>query len=82
MRMIGKQSSPLREQLRRGDKTLLGNKGYRRYLKVEGNGHFAIDEKQVKAEQHYDGLWVLRRQFFFPSPVAVFFHVKCSRDPY
>ena len=72
----------LREQLRRGDKSLVGNKGYRRYLKVEGNGHFAIDEKQVKAEQHYDGLWVLRRQFFFPSPVAVFFHVKCSRDPY
>jgi transposase len=50
----------LREQLRRGDKSLVGNKGYRRYLKVEGNGHFAIDEKQLKAEQRYDGLWVLR----------------------
>ena len=50
----------LREQLRRGDKSLVGNKGYRRYLKVEGNGHFTIDEKQAKAEQRYDGLWVLR----------------------
>jgi len=50
----------LREQLRRGDKSLVGNKGYRRYLKVEGHGHFTIDEKQVKAEQRYDGLWVLR----------------------
>lgn len=50
----------LREQLRRGDKSLVGNKGYRRYLKVEGNGHFALDEKQVKAEQRYDGIWVLR----------------------
>ena len=50
----------LREQLRSGDKSLVGNKGYRRYLKVEGNGHFAIDEEQVKAEQRYDGIWVLR----------------------
>jgi transposase len=32
----------------------------RRYLKVEGSGHFAIDEEQVKAEQRYDGIWVLR----------------------
>ena len=50
----------LKEQLRSGDKSLVGNKGYRRYLKVEGSGHFVIDEKQVKAEQRYDGIWVLR----------------------
>jgi Transposase DDE domain len=50
----------LKEQLRNGDKSLVGNKGYRRYLKVEGSGHFVIDEKQVKAEERYDGLWVLR----------------------
>jgi hypothetical protein len=30
----------LKEQLRQGDKSLVGNKGYRRYLKVEGSGHF------------------------------------------
>jgi len=50
----------LRQQLRRGDKSLVGNKGYRRYLKVEGEGHFQIDEAQVKAEARYDGVWVLR----------------------
>jgi transposase len=50
----------LKEQLRNGDKSLVGNKGYRRYLKVEASSHFVIDEKQVKAEEHYDGLWVLR----------------------
>jgi transposase len=50
----------LKEQLRQGDKSLVGNKGYRRYLKVEGSGHFTIDEKQVNAEQRYDGIWVLR----------------------
>jgi hypothetical protein len=50
----------LREQLRKGDKSLVGNKGYRRYLKVEGEGHFQIDEDQLHAEARYDGLWVLR----------------------
>jgi hypothetical protein len=32
----------------------------RRYLKVEGNGHFALDQEQIKAEERYDGIWVLR----------------------
>ena len=50
----------LKEQLRNGDKSLVGNKGYRRYLKVEGSGHFVIDEKRVNAEERYDGIWVLR----------------------
>ena len=61
----------LREQLRSGDKSLVGNKGYRRYLKVEGSGHFAIDEKQVKAEERYDGIWVLRTNTDYnPETVA------------
>src|SRR6185295_16225206 len=47
-------------QLRQGDKSLVGNEGYRRYLKVQGDHHFAIDEKQIKIEARYDGLWVLR----------------------
>jgi transposase len=50
----------LKEQLHSGDKSLVGNKGYRRYLRVEGSGHFVIDQKQVKAEERYDGIWVLR----------------------
>jgi transposase len=50
----------LKEQLRNGDKSLVGNKGYRRYLKVEGSGHFVIDEKQIKAGERCDGIWVLR----------------------
>ena len=50
----------LREQLRRGDKTLVGNKGYRRYLKVEGEGHFVVDEAKIAEEARYDGTWVLR----------------------
>jgi transposase len=50
----------LREQLCQGDKSLVGNKGYRRYLKVEGDSHFAIDEAKLQEEARYDGTWVLR----------------------
>jgi hypothetical protein len=50
----------LRAQLRRGDKSLVGNKGYRRFLKVEKAGRFAIDEKQIASEARYDGIYVLR----------------------
>jgi Transposase DDE domain len=50
----------LKEQLRKGDKTLVGNKGYRKYLKVEGDSHFAIDPAKLKAEARFDGKWVLR----------------------
>ena len=50
----------LREQLRRGDKSLVGNKGYRRYLGGGGPGHFEIDEARVAEDARYDGKWVLR----------------------
>jgi hypothetical protein len=50
----------LREQLRKGDKSLVGNQGYRQYLKVEGQGHFVVDEAKLQEEARYDGVWVLR----------------------
>src|SRR5262249_2213847 len=50
----------LRAQLHRGDKSLVGNQGYRRFLKVEGPGHFAVDEAKIAEEARYDGTWVLR----------------------
>ena len=50
----------LREQLRAGDKSLIGNKGYRRYVKVEGDRHFVVDEAKLAEEAKYDGTWVLR----------------------
>jgi hypothetical protein len=57
----------LREQLRQGDKSLVGNKGYRRYLKVEGEGHFAVDEAKLAAEARYDGTWVLQTSTQLPA---------------
>lgn len=50
----------LREQLHSGDKSLIGNRGYRRYVKCEGETHFEIDEAKIAAEARYDGKWVLR----------------------
>jgi Transposase DDE domain len=50
----------LREQLRNGDKSLVGNKGYRRYLSGDGSSHFAIDEAKLAEDARYDGKWVLR----------------------
>ncbi len=49
----------LRQALRAGDKSLVGNQGYRRYLKNAGH-HFEIDEAKLQQEARYDGLWVLR----------------------
>ena len=57
----------LREQLRQGDKSLVGNKGYRRFLKVEGEGHFAVDEAKLAEEARYDGVWVLRTNTELPA---------------
>lgn len=51
--------SALSEQLKQGAKSLVGNKGFRRYLKID-KGAVQIDEAKVKAEARYDGKWVLR----------------------
>jgi transposase len=56
----------LREQLRRGEKSLVGNKGYRKYLKSVG-GVFEVDEAKVEEEARYDGKWVLRTNLELPA---------------
>jgi hypothetical protein len=50
----------LRQQLKRGDKDLIGNKGYRKYVRVTEGEHFTIDEEKIKDEARYDGKWVLQ----------------------
>ncbi len=50
----------LREQLRHGDKSLVGNKGYRKFLSAEEGPNFTIDEEKVKWEERFDGKWVLQ----------------------
>jgi len=62
----------LRAQLRQGDKSLVGNKGYRRFLRVQGEGHFVVDEAKIVEEAKYDGTWVLRTNTeLSPAQVAL-----------
>jgi transposase len=57
----------LKEKLKNGDKSLVGNKGYRRYLKSAGQQHFTIDETKLAEEQRFDGMWVLRTNTTFDA---------------
>jgi transposase len=50
----------LERQLARGDKALVGNTGYRRYLKTIRDDHFAIDPDKVEEDKRFDGIFVLR----------------------
>jgi hypothetical protein len=50
----------LEQQLKKGDKALVGNTGFRRFLKTEGHGHFAIDTTKAEADAKFDGVFVLR----------------------
>lgn len=50
----------LRAKLAQGDKALVGNSGFRRYLKTVSAEHFAIDETRVAEDARFDGLYVLR----------------------
>src|SRR3982751_3001237 len=50
----------LDQQLKRGDKALIGNSAYRRYLRTTAKKAFAIDIGKVAEEARYDGLFVLR----------------------
>ncbi len=49
----------LRNALKKGGKSLVGNKGYRKYLKSI-QSHFEIDGQKEKEESLFDGKWVLR----------------------
>jgi len=50
----------LERQLKKGDKSLIGNKGYRRFLATPGDDHFAIDRAKAEEDAKFDGVFVLR----------------------
>lgn len=56
----------LQEALQGGDKSLVGNKGYRRFLQTTGE-RFTINEEKVKQEERYDGKWVLTSNTELPA---------------
>ena len=50
----------LERQLAKGDKALVSNTGFRRYLKTISDEHFAIDPDKIEEEKKFDGIFVLR----------------------
>jgi DDE family transposase len=60
----------LDKALRQGDKAMVGNKGFRRFLKTADNSHFTIDPERVAAAARFDGLYVIRTNARI-SPLAV-----------
>lgn len=49
----------LEAALKKGDKSLIGNNGYRRFVAQDGESTFTIDRAKAKAEAHLDGKWLL-----------------------
>ena len=56
----------LKEQLKKGPKSLVGNKGYRKYLKLDKDSA-RIDMDKVKYESRFDGKWVLTTNTDLPT---------------
>jgi hypothetical protein len=50
----------LDQQLRRGDKAMIGNSAYRRFLRLTAKHAFEIDPGKVADEARFDGIFVLR----------------------
>ena len=50
----------LERQLKKGDKSLVGNKGYRRFLATHGDDRFVIDRAKAEEDVKFDGVFVLR----------------------
>ncbi len=49
----------LKEQLKKNPKALIGNKGYRKYLKLDRD-HLRLDQDKIDGEERFDGKWVLK----------------------
>jgi len=47
------------EKLRTNPKSLVGNKGYRKYLKLDRDT-VAVNQEKIEEEARYDGKWVLK----------------------
>lgn len=50
----------LEKQLKKGDKALIGNSAYRRYLRATTKDVFEIDPGKLADEARFDGIFVLR----------------------
>ena len=56
----------LKDRIKSGAKSMIGNKGYQKYLKVTKDA-IRIDDSKVKQEERYDGKWVLTTNLKIPA---------------
>jgi transposase len=56
----------LKEKIKKGPKKLIGNKGYRKYLKIKRHS-VAIDQDKVAFDSRFDGKWVLTTNTDLPA---------------
>ncbi len=56
----------LRKKLKQGNKHLVGNSGYRRYLKQTGPV-FSIDKDKIRDDARFDGKYVLKTTLTLPA---------------
>jgi transposase len=56
----------LEGQLQKNPKALVGNKGYRQYLKLD-RGHLTLDHQKIATDARYDGKWVLQTNTTLPA---------------
>jgi transposase len=57
----------LLEQLKQGAKSLVGNKGYKKYLTAPTGETFGIDDAKIRREARFDGKWVLQTDTDLPA---------------
>ena len=56
----------LEEKLQSGAKSLIGNKGFKKYLSVKRNS-VTIDKAKIEEEKRFDGKWVLTTSTTLPA---------------
>jgi len=49
----------LKAKLQKNPKALIGNRGYRKYLKLDRD-HLCLDQEKIDKEERFDGKWVLQ----------------------
>jgi len=72
----------LERQLNKGDKALVGNGGYRRFLSTTGENGFVIDRSKVEEDARFDGVFILRTNTDLSSTDAMLCYKKLAMVEY
>ena len=70
-------TAALRDALKCGDKSLAGNKGFRKFLRG-GSKTFVVDDDKIQEEARYDGKWVLTTNTGLPAAEVALKSSNCG----